>query len=395
MMKNERDIVYCQQGPATLAPTGVGALNRLRFVFKDLFDVKGYVTGAGNPTWLATHSAATETSLVIRELLNQGAQCVGRVQTDELAYSLNGQNIHYGTPINPKAQDCIPGGSSSGSAVVVARGDADFAIGTDTGGSVRVPASYCGIYGLRPTLGRFSLEHTFELSKRFDTVGCFAQTLPMLKMVFQALANVESDDVCKTINMPASLNTPEFSSRLAKLVNRIEATNFSFNILDDCALFNDLTALSDIFRILQGFEIIQTHGEWLNYHLAALDPVIAQRVSWSRTLTEDHYKKAQHQQAIFRAELTSMLEMCGGVIVLPTTPAGPPKLDTPAQDLAAYRSQVMGLTAIAGLSGCPQLHIPVLSESVGPCGFSLLGLPNTELLLINTALKLVENGRGL
>jgi aspartyl-tRNA(Asn)/glutamyl-tRNA(Gln) amidotransferase subunit A len=126
--------VYCQQGPDELLPAGLGNLTGLRFVFKDLFDVKGYVTGAGNPAWLATHQPAEGTSPIITELLAQGAECVGRVQTDELAYSLNGQNVHYGTPVNPKAEDCIPGGSSSGSAVAVARGEADFAIGTDTGG---------------------------------------------------------------------------------------------------------------------------------------------------------------------------------------------------------------------------------------------------------------------
>ena len=177
--------VYCQQGPQALSATANGELDNLSFVFKDLFDVEGYVTGAGNPAWLTSHSKASKTSPLIETLLANGAECVGRVQTDELAYSLNGQNIHYGTPINPIAPDCLPGGSSSGSAVAVATGDADFSIGTDTGGSVRVPASYCGLYGLRPTLGKLNLEHAFQLSESFDTAGIFSRDLSLLSKVFK------------------------------------------------------------------------------------------------------------------------------------------------------------------------------------------------------------------
>lgn len=389
------DAIYCAQGPDELLPTGLGRLTGLRFVFKDLFDVEGYVTGAGNPTWLATHTKANSTSPLISELLSQGAECIGRVQTDELAYSLNGQNIHYGTPVNPKSPGCIPGGSSSGSAVTVANGDVEFAIGTDTGGSVRVPASYCGIFGLRPTLGKLSLASAFELSMSFDTAGLFARQLTVLKDVYQALINSNSHERTETIATIKSLDDSGYQPRLERFALIAEAHDIVVTEMDDQGLVGDLAALSELFRTIQGYEIIKKHGSWLNEHENALDPAIAERVLWARTITTEQYKQGLAEQHQFREAFISKLAECGGVIVLPTTPAGPPSLTMPASELAVYRSQLMGLTAIAGLSGCPQLHIPMLNMENGPCGVSLLGLPDSELTLINTAMHLVGEGEGL
>ncbi len=211
-------VVYCAQGPLSLAPLAQGALSGKTFVFKDLFDVAGYVTGAGNPKWLASHAPAQHTSPLILRLLEQGATCLGRVQTDELAYSLNGQNIHYGTPVNPAAPDCIPGGSSSGSAIAVARADVDFSIGTDTGGSVRVPASYNGLFGLRPTLGKLDLSDCFKLSDSFDTAGIFSRDLGLLSDVYALLASQpEKAQAGRTFYLDDSLAGYLSEERLARL----------------------------------------------------------------------------------------------------------------------------------------------------------------------------------
>ena len=152
-----------------------GPLAGLSFAAKDIFDVAGAVTGCGNPDWAATHAAAAEDSWAVARLLPAGARLVGKTITDELAYSLNGQNAHYGTPTNPNGPGRIPGGSSSGSASAVAGGVVDFALGSDTGGSVRIPASYCGIFGLRPTHGRLPLDGVMPLAPSFDTLGWFAR----------------------------------------------------------------------------------------------------------------------------------------------------------------------------------------------------------------------------
>jgi len=375
---------YCEQGPDSILPKNNGPLSGYRFVFKDLFDVAGYQTGAGNPKWLTSHEHAQETSPLIIEFLKQGAECVGRVQTDELAYSLNGQNIHYGTPVNPAAPDCIPGGSSSGSAVAVAHGDADFSIGTDTGGSVRVPASYCGLYGLRPTLGKLDLSHCFELAGSFDTAGIFSRDLDLLKTVYSTLITEP-----ETVNQPQSFYLDNYflSSFSPARLLRLESwcRNANIQLLHGDFLTEgkwDNSGLSALFRKIQGFEIIQKHGAWLDEFGESLDPSILMRVKWSKTIIEKDYQAALRLKAEFTEQLSAHFHKTNALWVMPTTPSGPPKLSLTGNELAEYRSNLMGLTSIAGLSGFPQLHLPMRGLIEGPCGISLIGLPDQELQLL-------------
>ena len=382
--------VYCIQGPDSLTATAEGVLSELTFVFKDLFDVKGYTTGAGNPAWLTSHEPAQQTASLIKKLLGQGANCVGRVQTDELAYSLNGQNIHYGTPVNPLAPGCLPGGSSSGSAVAVANGEADFSIGTDTGGSVRVPASYCGLFGLRPTLGKLALDNAFELAKSFDTAGVFSKDLTMLSTVFNVL--VEQKQLGKkatTLYLDSTLANQLSPQRLSGLKHWCLEANIellSCNLLADTE--QTLDGLSLLFRTIQGFEIIEGHDAWLTEHGDSLDPSIMQRVIWARTITQQQYIEAKEQQHTFQQKLLSLFDEMHGLWILPTTPGGPPALTMAGDELAEYRSQLMGLTSIAGLAGFPQLHLPMQGLTEGPCGFSLMSIADKEADLIETGLSL-------
>jgi amidase len=384
--------VYCQQGPQTLSPIGDGLLSGYTFVFKDLFDVEGYVTGAGNPLWLETHHPAEQTSALILALLAQGASCVGRVQTDELAYSLNGQNIHYGTPLNPAAPDCLPGGSSSGSAVAVASKDADFSIGTDTGGSVRVPASYCGLYGLRPTFAKFTLEHCFELAKSFDTAGIFSRDLGLMRDVFEVLngAPVKGKSA-STLYLDSTLAAQLSKQRLLRLKACCKEAGITLLDSDFLAVNKlSLEEISLLFRTIQGYEIIAKHGQWLANFGHSLDPAIYQRVEWARSITVEQYAQAKKRQADFQQQLLALIQQQAGLWLVPTTPSGPPSLSLAGEDLARYRSDLMGLTSIAGLSGFPQLHLPMGGLEEGPCGVSLLGLPDSEGDLFATAQRLIQ-----
>jgi amidase len=160
-----------------------GPLAGLTFGVKDIYDIAGHKSGFGSPDWLRTHDAAARTAPVVQRLLDAGADMVGKTHTDEITWSLNGENAHYGTPVNVNAPGRIPGGSSSGSAAAVAGGLCDFALGSDTGGSVRAPASFCGIYGIRPTHGRVSLEGACPLAPSFDTCGWFARSAEVLERV--------------------------------------------------------------------------------------------------------------------------------------------------------------------------------------------------------------------
>src|SRR5215212_3142842 len=160
-----------------------GPLDGLNFAVKDLIDIASHKTGCGNPSWCDTHPVVTVNAVCVEQLLSAGARCVGKTISDELALSLLGENYFYGTPLNPKAPDRVPGGSSSGSASAVACGQVDFALGTDTGGSTRVPASNCGIWGFRPSHGFVSVAGVNPLAPSFDTVGVLAQSADVLAKV--------------------------------------------------------------------------------------------------------------------------------------------------------------------------------------------------------------------
>jgi amidase len=160
-----------------------GPLAGLRFAVKDLYDVAGEVTSYGNPDWARSHGVAASTAPVVLALLEAGARLVGKTKTVELAFGLTGENVWHGTPINPNAPDRFPGGSSCGSAAAVAAGEVDFAMGSDTGGSVRIPASYCGVFGFRPSWGAISLAGCCALGPSFDTPGWFAANAAVLARV--------------------------------------------------------------------------------------------------------------------------------------------------------------------------------------------------------------------
>ena len=180
-----KDPVNCfvPHSPPIIEGNPSGPLQSLKFSVKDLYNIAEYKTGNGNPSWLETHEPATDTAEIVESCLNAGATMIGKVICDEFFYSFIGENAHYGTPINSAAPSKIPGGSSSGSAASVASGICDFSLGSDTGGSVRIPAAFCGLYGLRPTLGRLSLSGATPMAPSFDTAG-----LPEIQIFFHELA---------------------------------------------------------------------------------------------------------------------------------------------------------------------------------------------------------------
>ena len=184
---------FCRHNHVALKGAGDGPLAGLAFGAKDVFHIAGTPTGFGHPAWLATHEPPTETAAAVRRLLDAGADLIGKTHTDEMAYSLTGENVHYGTPVNVRAPDRIPGGSSNGSAAAVAAGLVDFAIGTDCGGSVRLPASYCGILGMRPTVDRVPLDGVIPFGPPFDVAGWFARDADLLEKVGRVLLADDSE----------------------------------------------------------------------------------------------------------------------------------------------------------------------------------------------------------
>jgi len=377
---------FVEHADVSLAGAETGPLAGLTFAAKDLFDIAGHRTGCGNPDWLRTHPPAETTAPVVAELLAAGATCVAKSHTDELAYSLNGENHHYGTPRNVNAPGRIPGGSSSGSAAAVAGELVDFAIGTDTGGSVRVPASYCGIYGLRTTHGRISLEGVMPLAPRFDTVGWFARSADIMTRVGSVLL---SDRVppprAGSILVPRDawdLADGAVVEALQRPLDRI--TGIVGGRRDGAVSQQGLGDWFTAFRILQGAEIWQVHGEWIERTNPRFGPGIADRFRWVATITPDEVAEAETVQQAAEAELRPLRDG-NAVIALPTAPGIAPRLNLPAEELEAYRYRALQLTAIAGLGRLPQISIPAGRADGCPVGLSLMAARSGDELLLELA----------
>lgn len=348
----------------TLAPTNKGPLSGYTFAAKDVFEVEGHTSAAGNPTWLATHEPATTTAPVITALLQYGATLQGMTHTDELMYSLNGENVHYGTPVNPLYPQSIPGGSSSGSAVAVASGAVDFALGTDTGGSVRIPSSYCGLYGIRPTHGAVDIDGVIPLAAQFDTVGWMARDAQLLATVGDVLLSQSVQNI-KTVYIPEeawALAEDDVTSLRAYIEETFQDAHIRSSSLAD------LVTWSQAFRLLQGEQIWQTHGEWVEAANPVFGEDIADRFKWASTIQRDaDWKQAAALKVKVSAELRQLLGT-NAVIAIPTTAGAAPEKGRSLALVEQTRTRTMQLTCIAGLSGLPQVTMPIGASSLSFIG---------------------------
>lgn len=367
-------------------PKKTSLLAGLRLAVKDLFHIANVPTTAGNPHWLKTHDTPRNTSSVVTTLLQNGAQLVGKTITDELAYSLNGQNMHYGTPINYHAPDRLPGGSSSGSAVAVAQGSADIGLGTDTGGSIRVPASYNGLFGIRPTHNVIAVDNLVALAPGFDTVGWLTRDLATLHDVASLLLADCNLPLQKTGVYFPELNTlASHETDVLAFINRAK----TMEILPADLPSFVLNTASESFRVLQGRQIWREHGAWIADHNPTFSPDIVARLQWCAGLSDADEARAGISAGEINQYVAGILDK-HSIIILPTTPGPAPLLSTPTDELAQYRNNLMSMTAIAGLGGLPQLHIPLSTPSGLPAGVSLIGKKYSDLSLMTLASELLS-----
>ncbi len=358
-----------------VANASTGPLAGLTFGAKDLFDVAGYPTGGGNPLMLAKSGIKTKNAVTVQRLLDAGAKFVGKTHTDELAFSMNGKNAHFGTPINGGAPDRIPGGSSSGSAASVSWAMCDFSIGTDTGGSVRAPANHCGLYGIRPTHGRISLEGALELAPSYDTCGFFARDAATFSRVADVLLGPDATPLPAKVRLlwPTDVWALIDSAVRDALTPASEKIQTVFGRATECTVaFDSFDAMYWNFRYIQGYESWQTDGAFITQYAAPLGPGVAERFEWSKNVT-----RAQHDEAwIFRRRFTAHLEQLlgnDGVLLMPTMPDIAPLLTAEESELQRYRDAAIQMLCIAGLSGFPQVTMPLSSRLGAPLGISLLG----------------------
>ena len=387
---------FCRVNHVALEGAPEGPLAGLSFAAKDVFHVAGHRTGFGQPDWLRTHPPAEVTAEAVDRLLDAGARMAGKTQTDELTYSLSGQNAHYGTPVNPAALGRIPGGSSNGSASAVAGGLVDFALGTDCGGSIRLPASYCGLLGIRPTHGRVSVAGVLPFGPSFDAAGWFARDPD----VFCRVGPVLLDDYRPTAR-PARLLYAKDAFDLVDpavrdaLDDAVRLTTTVIGNRSDVTVSPEgLGEWYETFRVLQASEIWQNLGPWIEETRPAIGPGIRERLELASRITEEQVSAANTKRTAVRARMAGLLRE-GDILCLPTSPRVAPLIDTPLSDLEfRVRQQAMNLLCIAGLAGLPQVSVPLAAIAGLPLGFSLVGPPGSDQHLLDLSRQLMTGAGG-
>ncbi|HET6499134.1 MAG TPA: amidase family protein [Amycolatopsis sp.] len=379
-------------GPLSGSPSGPasgsasGSLSGVRVAVKDLFALAGERIGAGNPDWLAEAAPEREHAEAVRLLLEAGAEVAGIAQTDEFAFSLGGTNKHYGTPENVAAPGCVPGGSSSGPAAAVAAGLADLGLGTDTAGSIRVPASYCGLYGIRTTHGAVSTRGVHPLAPSFDTVGLLARDPALLGTAARVLLpSGESEPVREllvAVDLLDSLGAPmrsAFAAAAQALSGRTGLPVRSVPALCD----GRLEAWVSAFRTVQSGEAWAAHGKWIDAHPGSLDAPIAARFAAGRDANErpEILDEARENLALARETLRERIPP-GTALLLPASSTAALPRDLPPEGAETVRAGTLRLTCLASLAGLPAVVEPSLRVDGKPAGLCLAGAPDADLALL-------------
>lgn len=385
MPVNDTLDAFVSHGHFELAPTGTGPLDGLTFALKDLFHVAGVPTAAGSPAWLASHGVPDANAPVVDLLLGAGARLVGKTHTDEMAWSLNGENHHYGTPINPAAPGRIPGGSSSGSAAATAGGLVDFAIGSDTGGSVRLPASYCGLFGLRPTHGRISIAGSVPLAPSYDTVGWFARDAQTFEKVGAVLLGGLAAMPAPRLLLARDLFEaagPKVTAALAPALARITALYGAAEEVD--VAHGALPHWRNAFRILQSADAWAEHADWVRAAQPEFGPGVKERFAAAATLDPAEVAEARALRAQVRARIDALLGD-DGILLLPTAPGIAPRRGTPLADLEAFRARAIELLCLSGHAGTPQISLPLATLEGCPLGLSAMAPRGKDEMLLALA----------
>jgi amidase len=376
--------------PVPHAPKG--PLQGLTFAVKDLFDVAGYPTGSGSPHLLAMSGVKTRTAPSVQALLEAGARFIGKTITDELAFSMNGKNAHFGTPRNGAAPDRIAGGSSSGSAAAVSNELCDFALGTDTGGSVRAPANHCGLFGIRPTHGRVSLECCHALAPSLDTCGFLARDGATFARVGAVLLGEDLTSLPDNPRLIIAADTftvldTEVRGALAPLIQRIEGVLGRAEMREVAT--GGFEPLYWAFRYIQGREAWAVDGAMIERYQPPLGPGVAERFAFSKAVTDHQVSEAHAVRAAFRERLSDLIGT-DGVLILPTMPDVAPLLTDSEEALDGYRNTALNLLSLSGLSGLPQVSLPLASRLGAPLGLSLVGPAGSDLGLVRLAARLAD-----
>lgn len=366
-----------------------GPLAGLSVVIKDMYDIAGERSGGGNPDWLAAQQPAAKNASVVQKLLDAGATITGKTVCDEFFYSLAGVNAHYGTPVNPRAPGRLPGGSSSGSASAAASDACDFAIGSDTGGSVRVPASFCGLYGIRTTHGRVDLTGAMHMAGSFDVAGWFSNAPGIFRRVGDVLLGGTSTAAAISKLIVLDDAVAEVDNEIVALMNAALAAMADElpKVSHQRVAPDGLEVWREAFRIIQAREVWSAYGDFVTRTKPNFGPGVAERFAAAATVTEDAAAQARVMQERARDRIRGIATP-GTLLVMPTCPSVAPLVEAPLEVHESFRLRVMRMTCISGLSGLPQASIPIGTVGGCPAGLSFIGWAGGDEALLELAVRL-------
>jgi amidase len=363
-----------------------GPLHGLTFAAKDLFDVAGHPTGGGNHDWARSNPVPTRHAWAVHTLLDAGATLIGKTITDEVSLGILGENAFDGTPLNSKAPDRVPGGSSSGSAAAVAAGLCDIALGTDTGGSVRVPASFCGLYGIRPTHGRLDLSGMLPQAPSSDTTGWFARDAETFARVSSVLLREPIPTTLPSRLIVAvdafGFADPDVASALRPIVERLAV--LTGNMREETLAPQGLSVWSRAQRTLQPVEAWQTFRPWVERDNPRMAFNVARGLIAGSMIAEADREWAELMRQEARARMAYLLP-AGTILCLPTTPFPAPKKGLPLPVLGPLRSRISCLCSHGGLTGVPQVSLPGAEVNGLPIGLSIVGGRGSDVTLVAVA----------
>lgn len=398
-------------GTPLVRPTGRGQLEGMTVAVKDLFAVAGHPIGAGSEAWVRDAAPEPCSAAAVTVLTDAGASIRGIARTDEFAYSLAGMNTHYGTPPNPKAPGRISGGSSSGSASAVSTGQAHLGLGSDTGGSIRVPASYQGLFGIRTTHGAVSLDGVMPLAPSFDTVGWMTRDAESMEKAGKVLLPPVPADagtaLTGALSMPsltAVADRPTQEALAAMLSDWTHLEDRGVPVLEESAFDAQvLPRWLSIFQTVQGFEAWQAHGSWVSRNMVSLGADVAGRFRTASTISREQYQLARAEAAAAKQQIRELVGT--RVLILPSASSAAPKLNTGSKlkaeagapcplenQIQQARTATMQLTCLAGLAGLPAVSMPLRTVDGLPRGACLVGPAGSDLALLRLAVLLSELG---
>jgi len=366
----------------SLLPTATGSLDGLSFTVKDNIDIADRKTSYGNPAWRDFHSAPKHNALCVDQLLAAGGRCNGKGVADEFTYSLEGESQSFGTPLNEKAPDRIPGGSSSGSAASVASGLADFSIGTDSGGSIRVPASFCGVWGMRPSLHRISEAGVIPFMPSVSTVGVLSARLDHLDKAIRVLLSsgkrqtVPLERIFFLTDVMENSDVTVRSEAYAMLEQICHRTGINPQPISFAQIVNRDIPLSDCnekaLRSLQTLEFQNTVGSWIENNKPetgfAFSKAYENVRHYDRVAALDSRDRCERFFEEIQAFITP-----GTVICFPTTPMVAPLKGTlnTQETVMEFYDRTMAITAFSGIGRLPEISAPLLNVNECPVGFSI------------------------